>query len=181
MNALSLTDAELVRGALNGRPAAFDDLVRRYVRKMFAICLSRVSDPSTAEDMVQETFLRGYRNLNSLHDSEKFGSWLYGIAVRTCLDWLKSKKRTEVSLEALGNPALGAAAATTSAPESRMEQMRAAVARLPEEYREIVILRYFQKQAYREIADMLGIAPATVNLRLSKARTLLRRALKEEV
>jgi RNA polymerase sigma-70 factor (ECF subfamily) len=173
-------DADLVRGALNGRPAAFEDLVRRHVRKMFAICLSRVHDASTAEDMVQETFLRGYRSLGTLQEPEKFGSWLYGIAVRTCLDWLKSKKRTEVSLEALGNPGVGAVDGPSAAPEDSAARLRAAVAALPEEVREVVTLRYFRQQPYREIAGTLGIAPATVNLRLAKARELLRRALKEE-
>jgi len=172
-------DAELVRLALDGQPARFDDLVHRYVRKVFAICLSRVHNPATAEDMVQETFMRGYRSLETLQDTEKFGSWLYGIAVRTCLDWLKSKKRTEVSLDAFENPGLGAPAAPSAAPEESTEQMRAAVAALPDEYREVVVLRYFQKLPYREISAIMGIAPATVNLRLTKARTLLRRSLKE--
>ena len=172
-------DADLVRGALDGRPDAFDDLARRYARPMFAICLSRVRDPATAEDMVQETFLRGYRNLTSLVEPSKFGSWLYGIAVRTCLDWLKSKKRTEVSYDALDNPALGARDAEPT--DERADQLRTALATLPENLREVVVLRYFQKLAYRDIGRLLGIAPATVNLHLSKARLLLRQSLKENV
>lgn len=172
-------DAELVRGALNGHPDRFDDLARRYARPMFAICLSRVRDPATAEDMVQETLLRGYRNLASLVEPAKFGSWLYGIAVRTCLDWLKSKKRTEVSYEALDNPGLGAR--DDERTDDRAEQLRAALSTLPENLREVVVLRYFQKLAYRDIGRLLGIAPATVNLHLSKARLLLRQSLKENV
>lgn len=172
-------DADLVRGALDGHPERFDDLARRYARPMFAICLSRVRDPATAEDMVQETLLRGYRNLASLVEPAKFGSWLYGIAVRTCLDWLKSKKRTEVSFDALDNPEIGARDGEPT--DDRADQLRSALATLPENLREVVVLRYFQRMNYRDIGRVVGIAPATVNLHLSKARLLLRQALKEKV
>src|SRR3990172_4310412 len=117
----SFTDAELVRQATNGRRSAFDDLVRRYAGKMYALCVSRISNRSLAEDMVQETFLRAYRNLRTLEDPAKFGSWLYGIALRICFDWLKSKKRTEVPLSALGDSSDGPYA-SSYATESRAER-----------------------------------------------------------
>lgn len=182
----SNSDADLVRQATNGHRSAYDDLVRRYAGRMFALCVSRVSSRSLAEDMVQETFLRGYRNIRTLEDPGKFGSWLYGIALRTCLDWLKSKKRTEVPLSALGDSWDGPYASsyrTESAGEREepREKLMAALAALPEEYRDVVHLYYFEKHPYREIAQTLGIAPATVNLRLSKARAMLKDVLKGSV
>ncbi len=179
----SISDADLVRQATNGHRSAYDDLVRRYAGKMFALCVSRISNRSLAEDMVQETFLRGYRNLRTLEDPTKFGSWLYGIALRTCLDWLKSKKRTEVPLSALGDSwdgpyASSYAGESNAEREEPREKVFGALTKIPEEYRDVVYLYYFDKRPYREIAETLGIAPATVNLRLSKARAMLRDLLK---
>src|SRR5207302_6874316 len=96
------TDGELVRQAVAGRTAAYEQLVRRWSPRVLALCHSRVRDRAAAEDMAQETLLRGFRGLKTLADPDRFGSWLFGIAVRTCLDWLKSSQRTEVSYAALG-------------------------------------------------------------------------------
>src|SRR5438132_4942674 len=96
------TDAELVRQALAGRAEAYADLVRRWAGRITALCHAKVGRADVAEDMAQEALLRGYRSLASLADSEKFGNWLCGIAVRTCLDWLKAKQRTQIPFSALG-------------------------------------------------------------------------------
>src|SRR5262245_15857922 len=95
------SDADLVRATLHGEGGAFDQLVRRFTARIRAVCVSRVGRRGPADDLVQETFLRGFRALPSLAEAEKFGSWLHGIAVRTCLDWLKAKVRDEAPLAEL--------------------------------------------------------------------------------
>src|SRR5947208_9881760 len=95
------TDGDLVRQALAGDAAAYGHLARRWAARVLAVCHARTARADAAEDLAQEALLRGLRALPTLADPDKFGPWLIGIAVRTCLDWLKSPRRSEVSLDAL--------------------------------------------------------------------------------
>src|SRR5436305_7594960 len=97
-----MSDADLVRQTLTGRTEAYGELVRRWAGRITALCHAKVGRADAAEDMAQEALLRGYRSLATLAEPEKFGAWLCGIAVRTCLDWLKSKQRTQIPFSALG-------------------------------------------------------------------------------
>src|SRR4051812_49503869 len=101
-----MTDGDLVRQARRGDAAAYGHLARRWAARVLAVCHARTASVDAAEDLAQEALLRGLRALPTLTDEEKFGPWLVGIAVRTCLDWLKSAQRTEVSLDAIarGDP-----------------------------------------------------------------------------
>src|SRR5437868_7540492 len=96
-----MSDGELVRQTLAGRTQAYEELVRRWAGRVTAMCHAKLGRASEAEDLAQETLLRGYRALSSLSDPEKFGPWLCGIAVHACLDWLKSKERTQIPFSAL--------------------------------------------------------------------------------
>ena len=97
-----MTDADRVRQAQAGRSEAYAELVRRWAPRVLAVCHAKVGRADVADDMAQETFLRGFRSIHTLLDPEKLGAWLMGIALRTCLDWLKSKQRTTVPFSALG-------------------------------------------------------------------------------
>src|SRR5262245_51361569 len=97
-----MSEAMLVRQALAGRPEAYGELVQAWAARITALCHARVGRADVADDLAQETLLRGYRALGSLAAPEKFGSWLCSIAHRTCLDWLKAKERSQVSFSALG-------------------------------------------------------------------------------
>src|SRR5205823_14049084 len=123
---------------------------------------------AAAEDLAQETLLRGYRALGTLADHEKFGSWLCGIALRACLDWLKARERATVPFSVLSNnhqldedrqPPI----------EDRVEEQEECrrlmreVERLPMIYRQVLMLYYYQDLTYRELAELLGITPAAVN------------------
>src|SRR5438067_6698913 len=102
-----MTDGELVRRVLSGDTSAYDPLVRRWAARVMAVCHARVGRADAAEDLAQETLLRGLRALPTLSEPDKFGPWLCGIATRTCLDWLKAAARTEVSMSALSPSHVG--------------------------------------------------------------------------
>jgi RNA polymerase sigma-70 factor (ECF subfamily) len=131
--------------------------------------------------MVQETFMRGYRAIGTITDPGKVGSWLYGIAVRTCLDWLKAKERSQISFDSLapdGEPAdLSDGQPPATDKNDRHDHLLNEIQRLPEIYRETLALFYFQKQSYQEMSATLGISPAAINARLTKARAMLRARL----
>jgi RNA polymerase sigma-70 factor (ECF subfamily) len=180
-----MSDGELVRQALAGRSQAYEELVRRHAGRITAVCHARVGRAGAAEDLAQESLLRGFRGLRSLADPEKFAAWLCGIAVRVCLDWLKSKQRSQVPFSALGpdrNPEEMLHQATNPAEpdldrEDEVRRLMTEVEALPEECREVVMLYYYQDVTYRDLAEQLGVSAATVNARLTKARTLLRQRL----
>jgi RNA polymerase sigma-70 factor, ECF subfamily len=174
-----MSDAELVRQTRAGRTEAYEELVRRWAGRVTSLCHARIGCASAADDMAQEALVRAYRAIDSLTDADKFGPWLCRIAVHTCLNWLKSKQRAMVPFSALGadqNPEdyLQRDAADDDDNEDDLQRLRVEVAGLPESYREVLLLYYHQDVTYRDLADMLGVSPATINARLTRARNLLR-------
>jgi len=177
-----MNDAELVRRSLAGDRDAYADLARRWAPRIVAICHSRVRRADVADDLAQETFLRGYRALKTLSDPAKVGSWLMGIALRAALDWLKAKERTVVPFSALGpDQPLERLLADSKECEAVVADDRrrliAEVESLPQVYRQVVMLYYYDDLTYRDLAQLLGVSPATINARLTKARVLLRERL----
>jgi RNA polymerase sigma-70 factor (ECF subfamily) len=172
---MDASDAELVRAVRDGRREAYDELVRRHAAKIGAVCRSRLGPRGPVDDLVQETFLRGFRGLATLAEPQKFASWLHGIADRSCLDWLKAKERTQVSFGVLGPDGIGSG----EVPEAsdRHAKLLEEIGALPELYREVVMLFYYKKQSYQEMSELLSITPAAINARLTKARALLRSRL----
>ena len=165
-----------MRAAQGGRREAYDVLVRRHAAKIGAVCRSRLGPRGPVDDMVQEAFLRGYRALGSLTDPEKFPSWVYGIATRACLDWLKAKERTQIPFGPLGPDAVRSPDEPPGDGD-RNERLMQEIDALPEAYREVVMLFYYKKQTYLEMSAMLELSPAGINARLTKARALLRARL----
>jgi RNA polymerase sigma-70 factor (ECF subfamily) len=151
---------------------------------VLALCHARVRSPDTAEELAQEALLRGLRALGTLEEPAKFGPWLCGIASRVCLDWLKSPAARRVSLEAMsdGRGDLWVASASLAPDEAvaRADDERrllAEVATLPERYREVILMYYYDDVTYHDVAAALGVSEATVNARLTRARALLRERL----
>ena len=172
------TDADLVREALSGRTGAYSTLVHSWSARVLAVCHGRVGNASTAEDLAQETLLRALRALGSIRDPQRFGSWICGIATRTCLDWLKSKQRTEVSIEAAEATA-GDVPSDGESSDDAWDQLYQEIEQLPAECREVLMLYYYSESTYQELGEMLEVSAATVNARLTKARKLLRHRLLE--
>src|SRR4051794_20373219 len=182
-----MTDGDLVRQARAGDVAAYGHLARRWAARVLAVCHARTASADAAEDLAQEAMLRGLRALPTLAEPDKFGPWIVGIAVRTCLDWLKSPKRGEVSLDAMTTTggATSQSEINDSSRDDRLEQserLTREVERLPQPYREILMLYYYQPDpcTYRELAELLGVSAATVNARLTKARQMLRSRMMSE-
>lgn len=176
-------DGALVREARAGRREALEDLVRRWAPRVVAFCHSRVRSGGVAEDLAQEALLRAVRALGTLQDPERFGSWVFGIALRVCLDWAKRRERTEVPFGAFAGDtrkaedlwlAPGGGEEDRLEREEELSRLLFEVEQLPPKLREALMLYYYQDVTYRDLGRMLGIAPATVNVRLTRARALLR-------
>ena len=176
-----MTDGELVSRVVAGETAAYGELARRWYCRLLAYCQSRLfyRNRHDAEDLVQEVFVRGFRDLKSLHDPDTFGPWLRGIANHACSDWGRERRRDTHSTD-VQEPA-SVSPSTLPFEEAAIADERALVmkqiAMMPDDLREVVLLHYYEELTYDEMARWLGVARATVNERLAKARGLLRNRL----
>jgi RNA polymerase sigma-70 factor, ECF subfamily len=176
-----MSDGDLVRQTLAGRTTAYGELARRWSARVLAFCHAKIASAHAAEDLAQETLLRGFRSLSTLADPDKFGAWLRGIALRVCLDWFKNKQTSQVPFTALGHdcdPADMLVSPETAGQQADRDetlgQLMAEVENLPEHCREVVMLYYYQDVTYDDLATTLGVSAATINARLTKARAMLR-------
>jgi RNA polymerase sigma-70 factor (ECF subfamily) len=176
-----MDDAELVRQVLAGNKDAYADLALRWAGRVTALCHARLARADLAEELAQETLVRGFEELPSLADPARFGPWLAGIAANTCRDWLKSHQNRPVPFSALpnGTPAKPGGPNPLAEAEGADDASRLlrAVEELPEELRVVLMLFYYQQASYRDIAHLLDVSTATVNARLTRARAQLRSRL----
>ena len=178
-----MTDAELVEQTLAGQTVAYEELVRRWAGRITALCHTRIGCAAAADDVAQEALLRGYRMLGSLAQPDKFGAWLSRIAIHGSINWLRAKERTQVPFSALApdcNPEdflCNPSDWDEADHEEDLARLKTEVDRLPEPYRQVLKLYYHQDATYRDLATLLGVSPATINARLTKARNLLRERL----
>ncbi len=176
-------DAELVARVLDGSAAAFRGLVERYQRPVLSVIARMVGDPTLAEDLAQEVFVKAYRKLHTYDPRRKLASWLFKIAHNTTIDHLRRARLDTVPLEtttADGEDSWETLRASEAeGPERRAEAaqliagLEAALGRLRPSYREILLLRFQQGLAYHEIVEVTGLSMGTVKVRLHRARKRL--------
>ena len=159
-------------------PAVFNELYNRYATDVLRVCYFYLGDRQRAEDVCQDTFLKLYTSNPILQEGcEK--AWLLKVALNRCRDlWRGSWLKKVV----LGSPVFE----LIPAPDelSRMDEEQrvlSAVYQLPGEFKETVLLHYYQGYGIKEIADILGVAEGTISSRLNRARKRLEKTLKEDV
>jgi RNA polymerase sigma-70 factor (ECF subfamily) len=175
----SLEDNELVSRALAGDTRSYEELVRRYERLVGRILYPYARRETSAEDLVQETFLRAYDRLESFNPEYRFKTWLLAIANNLGVDTLRRRREVvEFNQETHAGSAGGP---ETAALESdRALAVQEAIQSLPETYGVPVILRYTEDMSYAEIAEVLDVTVAAVKSRLFRARNMLAEKLQEE-
>ncbi len=180
-----MTDGDLVRLVREGSVSACETLVRRYAPQLMAICRCRVRSHHGAEDLAQESLLKALNSLHSLTDGDRFGPWVRSIAINLCRDEQRAgrhRERNWSNLDSNGSTQEDASV-DLELPEQEIErqedceQLWEAIDALPVECKEVVLLRYFDERGYDDMAALLEVSRATVNARLSKGRSLLRRQL----
>ena len=173
---------EIISSVLKGNVNDFEKLVTAYEKNVYNIALRMVGDPDDAADMTQETFIKAYRALSGFRGDSKFSSWLYRIASNVCLDFLRSRSRhPQVSLSTVDEDDR----ATFELPDMRqnpeeqlmkklgMEAVRRGLEQLPEQQRQILVLRELGGLSYAELAQTLGLEEGTVKSRIFRARKRL--------
>ena len=170
-------DAELVFQSQQGSPAAFEELVRQHQRMIHSLTFRMTGSLADAEDLAQETFLRAYEQIGSFRGGSKFSTWLYRIAVNTCLNWRQSEaRRFQLYAQAAGE--LSAQRADEeNASGNEAGEVQAALLKLPAKPRAAIVLTIYDGLNHAEAAQLLGCSETTVSWRVFAAKRKLKRLL----
>ncbi len=171
-------DFLLVRKMQNGDEAAMDIFVQKYYPKILQYCGYHCPDRDAAYDLTQETFERFFRNLIHYHHKGKALNFLYTIAGNLCIDWMRKNKTVQYG-QAIQEDDISGGGGLEDLDDKML--IEAALAKIPDELREVVILHYFQEFSMRETADILKIGVPLVKYRIKKAKEQLRALIGEEV
>jgi RNA polymerase sigma-70 factor, ECF subfamily len=171
--------SQIVQRFKDGERAVFTELVRIYQDRIYNLCAYMLNDSDEARDASQDAFIKAYKNLDRFKPDASFYTWLYRIAVNTCLDYGKRSYPKPLekasALEDIPTPA--------ASPEELYQSkeiasaLQSALQRIPEKYRAAIVLKEIEGLSYEEIADTLQISVGTVKSRIWRARDELRRLI----
>ncbi|QDU95508.1 RNA polymerase sigma factor [Lignipirellula cremea] len=183
-------DAALVARMREGDESAYEEAVRLYGSQLLAVAKRFLGQEQDAQDAVQEGFVRAFENLDSFAGQARFSTWLYKIVVNNALMKLRSRRRKpEQSIDDLlprfstdGRMAdsfqeWAVTHDSAVADREMREAVQASIARLPDSYRSVLLLRDIEGQSTEETAELLGVTPGAVKTRLHRARQALRTLL----
>jgi len=159
----------------------FEDVVREHQDAVYGAALRVLGDRELALDAANQAFMKAYRSRGSYDPSRPIKHWLLRIAVNEAITIgrarTRERARSAPEADAAGVPARAATPEALAVDRESREGIRAAVAQLPERYREVVVLRYFNELSVDEVAAVLGRSSSTVGVQLLRARQLLRKAV----
>ena len=166
----------MVRAALAGDEEAFETVIRTYSRRVYIVAYSILQDPSEAEDIVQDTFLKAHGQRKKLREPEKFPAWLLTVARNAARDRLR-RRRPQADTDTFDSMADPNVATPGSALEKEEHQahLRRALARLPEDHRTALTLRYLEGLDYRAIETSMGLSNGALRGILGRALGTMRR------
>lgn len=176
------SDSLWVDQTLAGDQEAFGELVVRYERDVFNLTYRMLGNRGEAEDAAQEAFLRAYANLDRYDPARSFKTWLLSIASNHCIDRIRRRRLTWLSLEEPLPPHPALTSDTPGPEEATLDNERSAAVQglldeLSPDYRVAVVLRYWYDYSYAEIAEMLGTTESAIKSRLFRARQALAQQL----
>ena len=174
-------DVQLIHRILSGDDEAFNILVRKYEKSIHACVWQKIGDFHHAEEITQDIFLQAYKKLSTLKDPNQFSGWLYAVANRLCIDWMRKQKPAMQSLEDTPVRAIDnltyeryvSEQQEVEATERRYEIAEKLLAKLPESERTVMMLYYLSEMRAKEVGKSLGVSVNTIRSRLHRARKRL--------
>ena len=183
----SIEDDKLVAKAVQGQEDSYKKLVDKYNRPIYFHIRKMIKEQELVEDLVQEVFIKAFKNLATYSNQYAFSTWLYRIATNHTIDYLRKKKLPTFSIsdpiktkDGEVEVQLPDTSFATDAPIIKHERkaiVQEAIANLPEKYRKVIRMRHMDELSYDEIADELNIPLGTVKAHIFRARELLYKAL----
>lgn len=188
---LDTFEKRLAKLAQTGDTQAFAEIVELYKDKIFHLAYRMLSNRHEAEDVVQDTFLRVYRNLSRYDVNQKFSTWIYRIATNLCIDRLR-KRKPNYSLDAEMNDQEGVDGYSMISSDDRTPEsyflvsetqrlIHEAIETLPAKYKSVMVLRYLQDMSLQEISDVLDMPVTTIKTRVHRGREFLRKKLEHKI
>jgi RNA polymerase sigma-70 factor (ECF subfamily) len=184
-----LKDEDIIRKILKGDYELYSEIIDRYSNKVYSTAYSYTHNQEEAKDLVQEILIKVYNSLKSFKAESKFSTWLYRISVNSCIDWTRRKKSKAImtawSFEDVN--ILDSIASDAEGPEEMVlkqehkEAVRNTVSNLPEIYKTVLILYYFEELQVQEICNILDCPRKTIETRLYRAKNILKAMLKQEL
>ena len=175
-------DVQLIHGILSGNDEAFNILLRKYEKNIHTLVWQKIGDFHHAEEITQDIFFQAYKKLSTLKDPNQFAGWLYAVANRFCIDWMRKQKPTMQSLEDTPVRAIDnltyeryvSEQCESEAIERRYEIVEALLKKLPERERTVMMLHYLSEMTAKEISKSLGVSVNTIRSQLHRARKRLK-------
>lgn len=185
----TLEDRELVARAKKGDEKAFERLEMKYRKSVYYMLLKMVKRADDADDLTQEAFAKAFTSIEKFDSKFAFSTWLFRIATNNTIDFIRKKRVQTVSIDSpiegddgsrmrFDVKDYGLDPNQAMLKQQRKQYLAKAIDRLPEKYRTLVDLRYFQELSYEEVANTLQIPLGTVKAQLFRARELLSQELK---
>ena len=189
MNSEEKTDYELIDEAIDGNEASYGIIMERYKNSLHGIIYRMVRNQEETQDLVQEAFIKAYKALRTFNKQYSFSTWLFKIASNNCIDQLRKKRLSTISIDAPSETMDGSI--TQDIPDSTynpekdiirnevINTIHHTIDQLPKKYREVINLRHKQDKSYEEIAKELDLPIGTVKARIFRAREILKKSLRE--
>jgi RNA polymerase sigma-70 factor, ECF subfamily len=165
-------DEELVQRVLRGETRDFAELVGRHHPRLLRYATRMLGDPGDAEEVVQDAFVRAHRSLNRYQDRDRFGAWIFRILVNACRARHAILRRRERTFVPYSDALEGSEEPRFYEPFSRRVQQ--ALAELPAELREAVLLKYVEELSYEEMSAVSGVGVSALKMRVMRAREQMR-------
>jgi len=165
----TISDRILVLQVQANNRGAYEILINRYYRRIYAICLGIVTDPHQSQDLCQEAMLRGYEKIGYLKNPDRFGGWITEIARNVCFNWLRKQKNERTMLTRLAD----SPDASNKKSAKIVIEIEEAVAKLPLELRLPLVMYYMDGCNSQTIAEQLSLSNSTVCRRLRQAKHCL--------
>jgi RNA polymerase sigma-70 factor (ECF subfamily) len=166
------SDGAVVRQVLAGDVEQYRLLVERYRAEFGRYAVAAVGDRDVAQDAMQEAFIRAFRSLGSCRNPDRFGAWFFRILTNQCRNAVARRRETAV-LEAVDPPG-GERADAALDREELGARLEAALGRLTPEQREAFVMKHVEGRSYEEMAELLGVGPDALKMRVHRARDALR-------
>jgi RNA polymerase sigma-70 factor (ECF subfamily) len=166
-------ERDLAARLARGEPAALDEVVERYGRRVVALARRLLGWSEGADDVAQDVFLAVWQKGRSFRGEAQLWTYLAAITVNRSRSTLRRRWLADRTLRAIAPFRAQSQAPQALGADETAQAVRAAIARLPQTYREVIVLRYLEELSVRQVAEVLGLRPNTVEVRLSRARKLL--------
>lgn len=182
----------LVQKCKQGDIEAFEVILKIYEKKIYNFAYRMLGDKEDAMDTTQEVFMKAYKSINTFNGNSSFSTWLFKIAKNVCIDYLRKNDKARIysldkTIKIDGEEIKKETPDTSNLPEEIVKKrelqriVHQAIARLPEKYKAVIILRDLQNFSYKEIAEILNCSIGTVKSRISRGRKELKNILSNEM